>query len=142
MTATLTIERFMTPSPLTIGVEQPLAMAHRMMNEHQVRHLPVLHDGTVVGVVSHRDLALIETLPGVDPECVTVEQAMSADPYVVTPTTKLARVARTMAARKYGCCVVAYRGHVVGIFTTVDGMSALAGLLEPRPSLSRPAAPR
>jgi acetoin utilization protein AcuB len=53
---TLTVERFMTRSPLTIGQDQPLAAAHRMMREHRVRHLPVLDGGMLVGVVSQRDL--------------------------------------------------------------------------------------
>ena len=39
----LTIRDYMTESPHTIGSEQTLAMAHTLMREHSIRHLPVLH---------------------------------------------------------------------------------------------------
>ena len=58
----------MTPQPVTIGRKQPLAIAHRMMRAHGVRHLPVLEHGELVGVVSQRDLYFLETIRDADPE--------------------------------------------------------------------------
>lgn len=124
-----TIESFMTPQPMTIGLEQSLDTAASKMRELKVRHLPVLHGGRIVGIVTERDVALIETLPDVDPAKVRVEEAMTADPYLVEPQTALADVARTMAEHKYGAAVVAQGGKVVGVFTTVDACRALATLL-------------
>lgn len=124
-----TIDDFMTRTVHTIGTKSPLSEAHRMMNEHSIRHLPVLEGGRLAGVVSMRDLHLIETLKGVDPKEVTVEEAMSQDAYTVPPGTALAEVASAMAMHKYGSAVVAREGHVEGIFTTVDAMKALEALL-------------
>lgn len=123
------IERFMTPSPQTIGQDQPLSVAHEMMRHHQIRHLPVLHGGKLVGMLSQRDLHFIETLKDVDPEKVTVEEAMSTDTFAVRRQTTLHEVALEMAEHRYGSAVVLERERVVGIFTTVDGMQALANLL-------------
>jgi len=109
-----------------------MALAHRMMREHHIRHLPVLHEARIVGIISDRDLNLIETLRDVDPKVVTVEDAMTPDPYVVGPDAALDEVVATMAEKKYGCAVVAQHDHVVGIFTTVDACRAFAELLHTR----------
>lgn len=126
------ISKFMTQAPHTIGVDQTLANAQKMMKDHRIRHLPVLRAGHLVGMITERDLALIETLRDVDPTRVTVEDAMSQDPYTVAPDMGLDLVAATMAEQKYGSAVVVDNGHVVGVFTTVDAMTALAELLQTR----------
>jgi acetoin utilization protein AcuB len=124
-----TVERYMTPSPYTIGAEQTLAVAHEIMRRHRIRHLPVLQGGRIVGLVSLRDLHLIETLPDVQEGDVRVEEAMSQDVYAVAREAGLTDVARDMADRKLGSAVVLDQGKVVGVFTTVDALRALAELL-------------
>jgi acetoin utilization protein AcuB len=127
----------MTRSPHSIGDEQTLERAKSVMEQHAIRHLPVLHGGRLVGMVTDRDVNLVETLDGVDPHLVTVSDAMSTAVYSVAPETPLDEVAAEMAAAKYGSAVV-MRGHeVVGIFTTVDACRTLASLLrEGRPGPS------
>lgn len=132
MKAIPTVNKHMTMSPHTIGVEQPLALAHSMMSGHKIRHLPVLHGGTLVGVLTDRDLHLIETLKDVDPSKVTVEDAMTPSPYTVKPHAALDEVAAEMAEHKYGCAVVMDNNHVVGVITTVDLARALAEVLRQR----------
>ena len=126
------IKKYMTTEVQTIGDEQPMSIAHRLMREQRIRHLPVLHQGRVVGIVTDRDLHLVETLQDVDPRKIAVSEAMTPDPYVVTPEASLEEVVATMAAKKYGSAVVSDHGHVVGIFTTVDACSAFAELLTTR----------
>ena len=127
-----TIAELMTSSPHTIGQEQPLSVGYRMMREHGIRHLPVLHGGKLVGVLSQRDLHFIETLKDVDPEKVEVSEAMTQDTYAVGPRATLRKVAAEMSENKYGSAVVLDKERVVGIFTTVDGMRVLSQLLEDR----------
>lgn len=127
-----TVSKYMTTTPHTIGVEQSMARAHRTMREHGIRHLPVLRGGVLVGVLSDRDLHLIETLRDVDPEKVLVEEAMTQMPFFVSPETALDTVVGEMAEHKYGCVVVMQNNHVVGIFTTVDACRAFAELLHSR----------
>ncbi|AKJ07357.1 CBS domain-containing protein [Archangium gephyra] len=135
------VDDFMTRIVHTIGTQSPLAEAHRLMNEHAIRHLPVLEGGKLVGMVSMRDLHLIETLKGVDPKEVAVEEAMAQEAYTVPPGTPLLEVARTMAMHKYGSAVIAQKGRVEGIFTTVDAMRALETLLA-SPMAEQAPAPR
>lgn len=126
------IQRYMTTSPHTIGIEQTLAHAQDTLRTHDIRHLPVLHGGKLVGVVSQRDLALIEGLKGVDATTMTVEDAMSTSVYSCSPDASLDEVVSEMAEKKYGCAVVLQNNKVVGIFTTVDVCKALSELLHGR----------
>ena len=123
------VRDYMSAHPHSIGVDQTLARAHEMMREHAIRHLPVLSGGKIVGVLSLRDLHLVETLADVDPEEVTVEDAMSADPYTVPPNKPLVEVASEMAEHKYGSAVIVEHGKVIGVFTTVDALHALVDAL-------------
>jgi acetoin utilization protein AcuB len=50
------VERYMTTSPHTVGQDQKLSQAHKIMRAHEIRHLPVLQGGKLVGVLSDRDL--------------------------------------------------------------------------------------
>jgi acetoin utilization protein AcuB len=127
-----TIQKYMTTSPHTVGEDQPMAVAHRMMREYHIRHLPVLRGAKIVGLVSDRDLNFVETLKDVDPRHVLVNEAMTTDPYVVSPEAPLDEVVSAMAAHKYGSAVVTQHDKVVGIFTTVDACAAFADLLHTR----------
>jgi len=126
------IKKYMTTEVQTIGDEQPMSVAHRLMREQHIRHLPVLHQGKLVGMVTDRDLRLVETLRDVDPTQIAVSEAMTPEPYVVTPEAELNEVVSMMAAKKYGSAVISDNGKVVGIFTTVDACSAFADLLTTR----------
>lgn len=102
------------------------------MRELQIRHLPVLDGGRLVGMLSERDVALVEALGGVDPTAVTVAEAMSTVTYSVRPDAPLDEVVNEMASKKYGSAVVEQNGKIVGILTTVDVCRALAELLHGR----------
>jgi CBS domain-containing protein len=54
--AELPIHKFMTPNPETVTADDTLAFALHKMDVGGYRHLPVLHDGLPVGVISVRDM--------------------------------------------------------------------------------------
>jgi acetoin utilization protein AcuB len=125
----LRIEKYMTAAVQTIGDEQPMSVALRLMQEQNIRHLPVLHQGKLVGLVDDRDLRLVDELENVDPARVPVKAAMTRQPYVVGPDADLDDVVSTMAAKRHSAAVVGNGGKVVGIFTNVDACRALADVL-------------
>lgn len=128
---TLLISDLMTKSVHTIGTSLSLADAAKMMNKHKIRHLPVLEQGALVGLLSDRDVQLVTSLSDLDPTCLLVEDAMSQAPWTVTPETPLLQVAQHMAETKIGSAVVMEHDKIVGVFTTTDGMRALSLLLQP-----------
>jgi acetoin utilization protein AcuB len=124
----LPVSRVMTLSPRTIAIGHHVAAAWALMQQHRIRHLPVLDGDKVVGVLSDRDLRMLQSLRGVDPSDITVRETMQPTPYVVGPDTPLGEVAHTMAVRRIGSAVVMEGGEVVGIFTTTDALLVLDAL--------------
>lgn len=123
------IERYMTRQPWTTPHDAKLSDARALMRERHVRHLPVVEGGKLVGILSERDGYLFDRLEGLDAE-ITVEDAMTTDVYAVRGKDMLDDIVDTMAEHKYGCVVVMDGcGTVEGIFTTVDGLRVLAGVL-------------
>jgi len=124
------ISRYMTKQPWTIARSASLADAHELMREHHLRHLPVLDNGELVGIVSVRDLHLLETIGESPLDDISVDEAMSENPFIVTGDMPLDEVAEIMAAKKYGSAIVSGRAGVEGIFTTTDACRALASILQ------------
>lgn len=124
-----TIETYMTVLPQSIGDEQTLSKAAQIMNERKIRHLPVLRGGKLLGILTDRDVHLIQSLPGVSAETLPVSEAMTEEPFAVSPDTPLAQVVEEMAQNKYGSAVVIQQHKVVGIFTAVDACRTLSELL-------------
>lgn len=130
MAQTLLVQDLMTRSPLTIEASSSLADARRLMKRHGVRHLPVMDEGVLVGLISDGDVKLIEAHTKSDPNDISLAQAMSRAPWTVAPSTPLEVAARHMARHKLGSSVVVdNEQQVVGIFTSQDGLRALAQVL-------------
>jgi acetoin utilization protein AcuB len=123
------ISNVMSPCPYFIEQDQSMSAAHAVMRRHGIRHLPVCESGKLVGLVSAGDLHLVETLEGVDPNDVSVQEAMTPEPYQVRPNAPLREVVQEMAQHKYGCVLVTQGAEIVGIFTTVDALRAFADVL-------------
>lgn len=123
-----TIGELMTPCPVAIRPEQSLAFAHELMRSHGVRHLPVVEEGRVVGVVSQGDLRLLESIGEVEVDKVPVEEAMVQRPYMVWADTPVSEVLGHMLEQRLGSALVMDRKGLAGIFTSVDAMVALKQL--------------
>jgi acetoin utilization protein AcuB len=126
------ISKYMTTTPVTIPGDSTLAEAADIMRTNSIRHLPVVEEGKLLGVLTDRDVKFVESFPDVDPTRITVEETMTGDPYHVTPDTPVDEVANTMAEQRYGSAMIMQNGHVVGIFTTVDACRCLSELFATR----------
>ena len=120
----------MTRSPHTIGHHRTVADAQKLLIEHGGRHLPVLDGGKLGGIVTDRDLSLVESLKGLDANVTKVSEAMSVDVFTVSQRAAVRQVAKEMSDHKYGSAVVMEGDRVVGVFTTVDALRALSLILE------------
>ena len=129
MTQPLLIRDRMSALTHTIGDDQPLSEATRRMQEFQIRHLAVLRGGRLVGILSERDIALVQNFPGVDPQTTVVAEAMTDEPYHTTADAPLAEVLDQMATHKYGAALVAEGSKPVGIFTNTDAVALARDLL-------------
>ena len=121
-----TVSEMMSVQPVCIAAGAPIGEAHKLMGERDVRHLPVVEEGKLVGVVSERDLLRLEAAVDVDRKRDPVRNAMSSPAFWVLPETPVPVVARQMRDRAIGSAVVMQGERVVGIFTVSDGLELLA----------------
>jgi acetoin utilization protein AcuB len=122
------IERYMTREPYSVGSSENLARAKELMTRHAIRHLPVVDRGELVGMVAETDIAVVDALVGAKLNTVEVARMMRPAVYLWAET-PLDEAAKLMAERRLDCVVVRSGQGVEGIFTAVDGMSALADIL-------------
>ena len=93
---------------------------------HGIRHLPVLRDGAIVGLVSDRDVRLATGLDDAGTLQLRAADIMAPEPLAVAADTPLDEVAFLMSERKVGSVIVKDGdGRLVGIFTATDALNAL-----------------
>ena len=126
----LNISNYMSTILVVISPSRSIAEAIRLMRLHDVRHLPVVHQNKVVGVLTQRDVYLMQSLENSDPARIQVSEAMTSDPYTVEPDEPVDRVAREMVRRKIGSALITHGDRLLGLFTTSDALLALAALVE------------
>jgi CBS domain-containing protein len=112
----------MTPFPYAVDVRDTLRHARGMMVEYDVRHLPVLQDHALVGILSDRDLKrALDPALGLPPlDELFVRDVYVPEPYSVDSSTPLDLVLEHMAANHVGSAIVTKHGRVAGIFTATD----------------------
>jgi len=131
------IARDVMSSPVWyVGPDETIAHARRMMVKHRISRLLVMKDGSLVGVLTKKNIALRFR----DPEPVwrrrpidriPVEVFASKDPVVVSPDTGIKKIAKLFIDRNISCVPVVENGEVAGIVTKTDLMkSALAKKLK------------
>jgi len=120
-----TVQEHMTPDPVTVDADASVAAAAQLMRERNIRHLPVLEGGRLVGVLSERDVHVARGLRSLNLDKARVDMIMMSPPVVVTPDTPLSDVAAHMVDKHAGSVLVAHDGHLVGIFTSQDALHAL-----------------
>ncbi|MDE2270915.1 MAG: CBS domain-containing protein [Xanthomonadaceae bacterium] len=126
MNLNVAVEAFTTPDPVMVPDTASIDEMAALMEEHGVRHLPIVRDGGVVGVVSDRDLRLARGLGDDRRNQVTARDIMAADPVAVFADTPLDEVAFDMSERKIGSVLVYEEsGEYLGIFTVTDALNAL-----------------
>lgn len=120
----------------TTTADTPLLSALQTMQKHDVRHLPVLQNDQLVGVVTDRDLRFatspLHTAP-VEAN-VTVASVMAADPITAGPRDPIEEAARLMRTKKIGCLPVLDGNALVGIVTVtnlLDAVIRMTGLEKP-----------
>ena len=123
------IRAIMSPDPVTVDQASLLAEALATLEELDIRHLPVVNDGRVVGVVSDRDLLestgwMWNEERGKAP--VIVADVVQSDAMTVGPEETVGAVATRLVEWGVGCAPVVEEGRLVGIATEIDVLRAYA----------------
>ena len=129
------VEQWMTPDPVTVSPRTSVLNARRMMRLHGIRHLPVVVEGRVVGMLSDRDVLLRDAdvarpLSVLQSDLLfgrhrAIETVMRSPVDTARAAEPIGGAAQTMLdARVSGLPVVA-EGRLVGIITSSDCLRAL-----------------
>ena len=140
MPGRMKVADLMSTDLVTLTEDETLAHAQRCMARGRIRHLPVVRDGRLTGLVTHRDLlaASFSIFAEVERneqrrifDTVGVVEAMHRDVVTVSPDLGVAQAAGILLENKYGCLpVVDGEGILIGIVTEADFLRLTVRLLK------------
>ena len=123
------VREIMTGSPVTLKPEDTLDLANNVISLGRIRHIPVVEDGRLIGLLSERDLMGAATIEifGLKQKrksallkTVLIKDVMKKRVISVKPDTPIKDAAPLMADKKIGCVPVVESGTLVGLLTTTD----------------------
>jgi acetoin utilization protein AcuB len=123
----LTVRDIMVTDLVTIRPHETARHAYRLMRDHRFRHLPVVEDGRLRGILSDRDLRPVLLSPTLGRA--RVRELMSEDLTTVAPDAPVEEAASLLVVKKIGCLPVVDAGRLVGIVTETDLLAVLVELL-------------
>jgi acetoin utilization protein AcuB len=140
------VQSRMTRDPLVVAPDRPLAEALRLTRARRIRHLPVVEDGAVIGMVSDRDVRLAMPSPLTEPdservdflERTPVSAVMNREVVTLGPFDAVEDAAKEMRRLRIGALpVVDAEGRLLGILSESDVLDAFVEILGPSGASSR-----
>jgi len=134
----MVVEDVMTRDVVTLAPEQTLRDAINLLRSKRIRHLPVVDEQKLVGIVTDRDVkrATPSVLAGVGKDeydnsllTIKVSQLMTREPITVHRASPLKNAVEIFINRKVGALPVVDDDHLVGILTDIDIMRVAYDLL-------------
>lgn len=126
----ITVQEFTSPSVITISIHDNIDTALELMQQNGIRHLPVMQNEKIVGVLSERDVL---THIGKDwTRMLTAEDIMNPAILSAYENDLLGEVAFQLSSQKKGSAIILdANDNLYGIFTTTDALNALVEILYP-----------
>jgi acetoin utilization protein AcuB len=140
------IKDVMTKNPITVDSESLVLDAQKIMRENNIRRLPVLDKGNLVGIVTQHDLLQASPSPATSLSIhelnyllakMKVKEVMKRNPITLTPDTPFEEALRIGQDKKIGSFPVMDKGKLVGIITESDTVRFLTRALGLREEGSR-----
>lgn len=132
----LTVSDLMTRNPLSVRTDTSLRCVVQLMQRENIRQLPVMENGRLIGIITDRDVRNVLGSVPVDQsdprhesllDTTSAASCMTSNPVTVTPETPAYRAAEMLSLFKFGSLIVVNESAVVGIITVTDFLTAFAG---------------
>jgi acetoin utilization protein AcuB len=133
------VREIMTSDVTSLQDTDTMLDAAMIFARTSLRHLPVLHETTLVGVLTERDVKRFAPglLSGVTSaqynevmETTPLSKVMTRNPMTLKPDQDVSDAADIFASKKFGCLPVVDAGNLVGIVTTTDMLRLLAQMMK------------
>lgn len=130
----LLVEDSMAREVVTLRPDTTAEEALALSRRKRIRHFPVVEGGTLVGIVSDRDLRSATPVLGEPGRAaalkeILVSEVMSSEPVTANPRDPIELAADVMREKQISCLPVVENGNLVGIVTSTDMMKALVYLV-------------
>lgn len=125
------VSELMTPSPVVIKAEDTVLTAAEALAHMNVRALPVVRNGRLVGLITDFDIAARVVTPGLDPETTRIEAVVSGEQgYCYADDEVDEAVERMNQLRVLRLAVVNRTRRVVGMISIEDIETCRSAALE------------
>ncbi len=134
----LLVENWMNPNVITVDADDSMLDATKILKEHNIRHLPVLEKGKLVGVITDRDLKRASASDATTLEAhellylianIKIREIMTRNPITVPYNYTVEEAAEILLQAKIsGMPVVDKDGDVIGTITQTDLFKVLISL--------------
>lgn len=124
------ITKIMTKNIIALNRTDDLETAEMLFKKHKIRHIPVVHEDAILGMLSYTDLLRISFADAFNEDedevdtvvynMFTIEQVMAKNLVSVTSETSIKEVAEILAKKEFHALPVVDEGRLVGIITTTD----------------------
>ncbi len=127
-----TVGEIMSTDLFTVRPDDPITVAASFMDWRHIRHLPVEHDGHLIGLISSRDVLHYLASPRNDDQLkrATVEDLMNSKPLTVNRETPLQTALQLVLDNNLDCLPVTENDELIGLVTSKDLLHVLAQLLK------------
>jgi acetoin utilization protein AcuB len=130
----MVVQEIMSVNPFTVDASQTVREAVQQLLTQDIRHLPVLDDGLLVGMLSDRDVRSLAAgaLTGEAPDQLSapVSEIMSSDPISVGPEAEIGEIIDLMVEHRVGALPVVAEDRLVGIVSYVDVLRYAKSVLD------------
>lgn len=123
------VAKIMTTDVVTVDINEELKHVDKIMQEKHIRHIPVICNGKLAGIISHTDImrlsfgTIFEGQEESDEpifEMLKLEQVMMSRPITISPTDSIKEVAELLTKAEFHALPVVDNDTLVGIVTTTD----------------------
>ena len=133
------ISKIMSTNIIALNRDDDLETAERLFKRHKIRHIPVVAEQVIIGILSYTDLLRISFADAVDEDddevdsmvynMFSIEQVMAKNLVSVPSTSSIKEVAEILSKKEFHALPVVDDGRLVGIVTTTDLINYLLKLL-------------
>lgn len=124
------VTKIMTDNPVTITLQDSLIDAQKIMEDRKIRHLPVVDNQEIIGMVSYTDLMRVNFVDNYSKgnenvtttlySVLSIEQVMVENLVTVSTETTIREAAEILSEKEFHALPVVDHNGLAGILTTTD----------------------
>jgi acetoin utilization protein AcuB len=128
----MSVQSIMTKTVVSASPDVSVREAIQLIDDNDIRHLPIVERGRLVGIVSDRDLRGYERERSEERLTTALREVMSHEPLCMEAGETIKALIDVMLEYKIGALpVVGPDGELVGIVSYIDVLRHARGLLYP-----------